>query len=104
MAEKATKLTSQKLQDLLPKMMAGVVAKYNDNPQILLEEWPQIVGVELAPMARAERFEDGVLYVKVKNSTLLSLLSNPHDKKRLIDCIRKKLSGISIRNIVFRIG
>lgn len=98
------KITTRKLTDLLPKMMAGVEAKFHGKPQVLLDEWPTIVGPELAPMARAERFEDGILYVKVKNSTLLSLLSNPHDKKRLIENIRKKLSGISIRNIVFRIG
>lgn len=102
--EDSCKITTRKLNDLLPKMLAGVEAKFNGKPQVILDEWPNIVGPELAPMARAERFEDGMLYVKVKNSTLLSLLSNPHDKKRLIENIRKKLSGISIRNIVFRIG
>ncbi len=104
MTGNSTKLTARMLQELLPKMLAGVEAKFNGKPQVLLDEWPNIVGKELAPMARAERFDDGILYVKVKNSTLLSLLSNPHDKKKLIENIRKKLSGISIRNIVFRIG
>ncbi|MBS0634675.1 MAG: DUF721 domain-containing protein [Verrucomicrobia bacterium] len=104
MVGESTKLTSRKLNDLLPKVMANVEAKFNQKPQILLDAWPQIVGKELAPMTRADRFDEGVLHVKVKNSTLLSLLSNPHDKKRLIELIRKKISGISIRNIEFRIG
>lgn len=104
MSYNGTKLTSQKLADLLPNVIAKVEAKYNGKPQVILEEWPKIVGPEIAPMTRAERFDDGVLYVKVKNSTLLSLLNSPHDKKRLIEALKNKLSGISIRNIVFRIG
>jgi predicted nucleic acid-binding Zn ribbon protein len=102
--DNSTKVTSRKLPELLQSLLAKVEAKFNAKPQILLDEWPKIVGPEIASMARAERFDDGVLYVKVKNSTLLSLLSNPHDKKRLIENIKQKLSGISIRNIVFRIG
>ncbi len=99
-----TKLTSQKLADLLPNVVAKVQAKFNGKPQVILDEWPKIVGPELAPMTRAERFDDGVLYVRVKNSTLLSLLNTPQDKARLIEALKQKLSGIAIRNILFRIG
>ncbi len=104
MADNSTKITTKQLPDLLQNILTKIEAKFNGKPQMLLDEWPKIIGPELAPMARAERFDEGVLYVKVKNSTLLSLLSNPHDKKRLIENIKQKLSGISIRNIVFRIG
>ncbi len=104
MRDDSTKVSNRKLGDLLPQILAKVEAKLNAKPQAILDHWPKIVGPELAPMTRAERFDDGVLYVKVKNSTLLSMLSNPHDKKRLMESMRSKLSGISIKNIVFRIG
>ena len=104
MAKDSTRITSKKLHDLLPKVMAKVEGKFHTKPHVLMEAWPEIIGAELAQMARADRFEDGVLYVKVRNSTALSLFNNPHDKQRLLESIRMKLSGISIRNIVFRIG
>lgn len=104
MVDEQTQVTSRKLGELLLKVMAKVEANYQGNPQLILDEWPKIVGPQIAAMARAERFENSVLYVKVKNSTLLSLLNTPHDKKELIKNFGKKLSGIQIRNIVFRIG
>jgi len=99
-----TKVTTQKLPDLLAKVMTEVKGRYNSQPDLLLQAWPNIVGPTFAPMTKAVRFEDGVLYVLVKNSTLLSLLSSPHDKQKLLDAIRKTFSGIVIRNIVLRIG
>ncbi len=100
----STKVTSRKLGEVLPGVLAKVEARFHLQPQNVVDAWPEVIGSKLAAMSRAERFEDGVLYVKVKNSTLLSLLSNPHDKSKLIQSIRVKFSGISIRNIVFRIG
>lgn len=99
-----TKVTTQKLPELLDKVLSDVQGRYNCQPENLLKEWPKIIGPQFAPMTKAVRFEDGVLYVLVKNSTLLSLLSTPHDKQKLLDAIRKTFSGIVIRNIVLRIG
>lgn len=99
-----TKLTSRKLQDLLPQVLDSLQGKYNAQPKLLLERWATIIGSHLAPFTRAVRFEDGVLHVKVKNSTLLSLLHSPTDKKKIIEAIRNALPGIVIRNILFRIG
>ena len=104
MSQKATKLTTRKLGEILPTVLHKLEARYQANPQAVLEAWPQIIAPELAPMTLAVSFEDGVLFVKVKNSTLLSLLSNSHDKQTLINTIRNKFPGICIRNIVFRIG
>ena len=84
--------------------MASLQDRYNRQPQLVLDSWSKIIGPEFAPMARAVRFENEVLYVNVKNSTLLSLLSGAKDKQKLIDTIKRKFSGIAIRNIVFRIG
>lgn len=99
-----TKPTSRKLQDLLPQVLGSLQGKYNAQPKLLLDEWPNIIGEALAPLTKAVNFYDGVLHVKVKNSTLLSLLHGPQDKQKIIEAIRNALPGIVIRNIVFRIG
>jgi predicted nucleic acid-binding Zn ribbon protein len=100
----ATKLTTRRLEELLPKVMNEVQSLYNAKPQVLLDEWPKIVGPEIAKMTKATQFRDGILYVNVTNSTLLSLLSSRHEKEKLLECIRSRVSGSTIRNIVFRIG
>lgn len=70
---------------------------------MILSAWPEIIGPRLAGMAEACAFNDGVLLVKVKNSTLYSLLSQS-DKPKLINTLRQKFPNVSIKNIVFRIG
>ena len=97
-------LTSHKLQELLSGMMHQLGPLYAHKPSVVLESWPQIVGEKLAAFTQATRYEDGVLYVKVKNSTLLSLLSNPVDKQRIQDAVKAAVPGIVLKNIVFRIG
>jgi len=102
--QQKTKVTSKKLQDLLPQVLDKVRTHYAENPQAVVKIWPQIIGKELASMTKAYRFEATVLHVQVKNSTLLSLLNNPVDKQKILQTIRHALPAIRISNIVFRIG
>ena len=96
--------TSHHIQELLPQVLGTLKERYTAQPQLLLDQWPSIIGPQLAPLTRAVRFDEGVLYVNVKNSTLLSLLHSPVDKKKMIEAVKSALQGIQIRNIVFRIG
>jgi hypothetical protein len=97
-------VTSHKLHDLLATMMHRLGPLYAFQPAVVLEMWPQIVGEKLASFTSATRYEDGFLYVKVKNSTLLSLLSNPVDKQKIQEAVKAAVPGIVLKNIVFRIG
>ena len=97
-------LTTRKLQELLSGVMQRLGPLYKFQPAVVLEVWPQIVGEKLAQFTKAFRYEDGILYVKVKNSTLLSLLSNPVDKQRIHEAVKAAVPGIVLKNIVFRIG
>ena len=99
-----TKVTTKMLQDLLPQVLDKVRGHYQTKPRAVIGMWPQIIGKELASMTKAVRFEAAILYVQVKNSTLLSLLNNPVDKQKILQTIRHALPAISISNIVFRIG
>lgn len=65
--------------------------------------WPEIIGPKFAPMTQALSFEEGVLTVTVRNSSLFSLLTQ-HDKPRLLKSMQAKLPSTTIKNIYFRIG
>ena len=75
-----SQVTTHRLPDLLPHVMHSVRDLFQQQPAVILEMWPAVVGPQLALFTSAWRFENNVLYVRVKNSTLLSLLNNPVDK------------------------
>jgi hypothetical protein len=98
-----TSITTHKMSDLLGVVVDQIRDKYKENPGMVLEAWPEVIGSKLAGMTQAVSFDEGVLTVKVKNSTLHSLLSL-NDKPRIMASIKSKFPGVLIKNIVFRIG
>ena len=97
------KLTNKQMKDLLPKVLGKIGALHRDRPDLILTAWPLLIGEKLAPMAKAVAFEQGILVVKVSNSTLYSLLSQ-HERGRLLRSLREKFPSVEIKNIHFRIG
>ena len=91
------------LQDLLPKFLEKITKIHEERGDLILAAWPEVIGEKLAPMTKAVSFERGVLKVKVKNSTLYSLLSQ-HEKLRLLKSLKDRFPRTEIHNIVFRIG
>lgn len=98
-----TGVTTHKVSELLAAVLSQISETYNDRPDLILASWPDIIGPKLAGMTQAVVFNDGVLTVKVKNSTLHSLLSR-HDKSRILAALRQRFPKACIQNIVFRIG
>ncbi len=99
----ATKLTSKVMQDLLPNILDKIGRCQGNRGDLIVAAWGEIIGERLASMTQASSFENGVLYVKVKNATLYSLLSQ-HEKPKLLDSLQKKFPRVEIKNIVFRMG
>lgn len=98
-----TELTTRKMTDLLPQVLARVSEVYKDRPDLVLGAWAEVVGPQLSKMTQAVSFNDGVLVVKVKNSSLLTLLSQ-YEKNRLLQNLRQKFPKIAIYNMQFKIG
>ncbi len=98
-----TEVTGKELSCLLPEWLKNVSIRFQDRPDLVLLAWSEIIGEKLAAMTTAVSFIEGVLTVKVKNSSLYSLLVQ-HEKTRLQDLLQKKFPSIKIRNIVFRLG
>jgi hypothetical protein len=98
-----TRVVNHRLSDVLHVVLEQVSEAYKDRPDLILASWPELIGPQLAPMTQAVSFEDGVLAVKVKNSTLYSLLSQ-NDKPRLVQNLRKKFPKVQIKTIHFKFG
>lgn len=98
-----TRVTSHQMKDMLPGVLAKLSSICQERPELVLGAWPEVIGTKLAAMTQATSFYDGVLTVKVRNSTLHSLLSC-HDKNRILTALRERFPKIKIQNIVFRIG
>lgn len=96
-------ITTKQLTDLVPTVLEQINEVFNDRPDIILASWPEIIGSKLAPMTEAVSFYDGVLTVKVRNSTLYSLLIQ-NDKPKLVNALKKKFPNVEIKTILFRIG
>lgn len=101
--QKDCRITNKMLTKLLPKMLERIAAMQKDRPDLIVATWREIIGEKFAPMAQAIGFENGILLVKVSNSTLYSLLAQ-HEKKRLLQMLRKRFPSIEIKTIHFRIG
>lgn len=98
-----TRITTRCIADLLPQVLSSIGETYQDRPDLVLAAWPEVIGQKLAGMTEAMSFIDGVLFVKVKNSTLHSLLSQ-HDKLRILRNLQMKFPTVYFKNVIFRIG
>lgn len=87
----------------MPAVLSEVSKVHDQRPDLILAAWQDVIGPKLAPMTQAVSFADGVLVVKVKNSTLHSLLSQ-NDKSRIISSLRSKFPNVQIKTVFFRIG
>lgn len=98
-----TDITTRKLSEILPSVLNNVNRTYNERPDLILAAWKEVIGPKLAAMTEATAFCDGKLFVKVKNSTLYSLLCR-HEKQKLLSLLRQQFPNHNIRDIVFRMG
>jgi hypothetical protein len=98
-----TEVTTRSLGELIPSVLSRISEVNQERPDLILAAWPGIIGSNLAAMTQAVSFTDGILVVKVKNSTLYSLL-NQNDKPKLLSNLRKKFPKVTIHNIIFRMG
>lgn len=97
------RVTTRHLRDLMPGVLGKITENFSDRPDLILAAWPDIIGSHLAPMTQAVSFVDGVLLIKVKNSSLYNLL-HTRERARLIHAIKAKFPKIIIKTILFKSG
>ena len=96
---RGTESPVKKMADLLPDLLNELGRKTGDRSEEVFRFWFQLMG-DKGPLTNPVSFIDGVLTVKVKSSTLYSLLCQ-HERPRLLAQLQEKFS---IRNLVFRVG
>jgi hypothetical protein len=95
-----TERTGKILSEILPEQLKNIREKAGQGGDEIFSFWQEVIGDKIGPMTEAVSFVEGVLVVKVKSSTLYSLLCQ-HERPRLLKRLQKKFS---IRSLVFRIG
>ena len=95
-----TYVPAKKLAELTTQFMAEFRFKKGDSREEISKELFAILGDKMGPMTEVTSFFDGILTVKVKSSTLYSLLCQ-HEKPRLLRLLQKKFS---VREIILRVG
>jgi len=88
------------MSDLLPDLLTQLGRKAGDPREEIFRFWFELMGEKMGPMTEPVSLADGVLTVKVKSSTLYSLLVT-HERPRLLKRLQEKFS---IRNLIFRVG
>lgn len=95
-----TRSPGVKIAEILPDLLAGIDRKRGVPREAVFREWALLLGEKMASFTQPVSFEDGVLTVIVKSSTLYSLL-RVHEKPRLL---RKLQDKFQVKNLVFKIG
>jgi hypothetical protein len=87
----------------MPAVLSKIKRDVDIGSEAIFSLWPTIVGEKLAPMTEVVSFVDGNLTVKVKNSSLLSLLMT-HDKPRILKRLKEIYPGSTLKNVFFKMG
>lgn len=95
-----TAVPAKTIHELLPQFLLEISKKNGGIGPEIAKEWFANLGEKMGPMTEIVSFEEGILTVKVKSSTLYSLLCQ-HEKPRLLRLLQKKFS---IRDIKLKIG
>jgi hypothetical protein len=97
---RGTQNPAKQVSDLLPEVMLKLSKKGYVSKEDILPFWRELLGEKMADMTEIVSFQEKTLTVKVKSSTLYSLLG-AHEKPRLLAALQKKFS---IQKLNFRVG
>jgi hypothetical protein len=94
---------TKNLSALLGDFLTDLRVEDNAQKEEVFKAWSAIIGENLAPLAIPVSWEQGTLIVKVKSSTLYSLLCTK-EKPKLLQKLREHFPNANVKNISFRVG
>ena len=98
-----TQLTTKKLVDLLGPVFQNISSIYSNHLENFIRDWPKILGKDYASMTEIIGYKKGILIIKVKNSSLYSLLYH-HKKQEILKQIYKNYPKWDVKDITFKMG
>lgn len=84
-------------------MLAEINERTGRSGHEILQAWDEVLGPNFANLTQAVSVQDGILTVKVKSSTLYSLLGC-YEKPRLLARLQEMFPEAKLAGIVFRRG
>jgi predicted nucleic acid-binding Zn ribbon protein len=93
----------EKIGEILSRLFAARGWGRKQDRLRLERAWAEAVGPELSPQTRVAGIKRNVLEVEVKNAVLLQELTQFH-KRRLLEALRKTLTGVTVVDLRFRAG
>lgn len=91
--------TNHELKDVLGSLLPEVERSVADRAPAVYEEWKRVVGDKMAPFTEPVSLVRGTLTVKVKGSTLYSVLMS--EKGRLLGELQRNFPHV--QTLVFRV-
>ena len=95
--------TGRKIESLLSQVLEDISKTQKQGITVIEPVWKEIVGPKINELTKVVDFQKGTLFIKVKNATLLSILSS-QEKPRLMQNLKEKLPNIHFVNLVFQFG
>ena len=95
--------TGKKIAGVLPSVFGNIQKAFDARPKNIFTLFLSLLNEQMRPFVEPVFFSNGVLTVKVKNPTLLSILSS-QEKVNLLHTMRERLPKIVIQDIVFQTG
>lgn len=92
-----------KLNDLLGGYLTKIEKNMDLNPSKIFEFWGTLLGEKFAALTVPVNFQNGVLKIKVKSTTLFSLFVQT-ESPRLLKEMQKQFPSAGIRKLLFFIG
>lgn len=91
-----------RLRNVMSQLIAGLGLQEKFNGWRIVEDWPQVVGPEIARQTRAVKFSEGVLTIAVEKDSWRQELEM--QKELLMRKIHELPGGKSVKKIVLRGG
>lgn len=95
-----TKKVAVEIKELLPGLLEEISRKNMDPREAVFREWFQLIGEKGASLTEPVSLKEWVLCVRVRSSSLYSVLAQ-YERTRLLQKLQEKFP---LRDLIFRPG
>ncbi|MCF7852857.1 MAG: DUF721 domain-containing protein [Simkaniaceae bacterium] len=95
--------TGREIGGMADVVLSRITQTFESKAQNIFNTFLGLLNDRIRPFVKPVSFTKGKLVVKVKNATLLSILSS-QEKAHLLHNLRVKLPSVVIQDIFFQIG
>ncbi|MFH1700794.1 MAG: DUF721 domain-containing protein [Candidatus Zixiibacteriota bacterium] len=91
-----------RLGNIFDGLMSSLGLKKSFHGWQIVDKWPEIVGVDIAKVSRADKFQDGILTVIVEQDTWRQELEM--QREEILKTIHRRRGGKAVEKIILKTG